>query len=180
MQTALHYIHTGLDTILRICKKKQTALSDFIWLARFRLLTMYVILDSLLLLLTVPVIISCTAPLIVERISRYATSYEQTKRELMSTQHKLDALLYQYSQELDRAIQSERSSLSRDLHDGLLQELNAVMLQVGLMLMRNSVEGNVQLNEEEIARLEALLSGVVAEARSVMQSLKTPQPTSER
>jgi signal transduction histidine kinase len=137
-------------------------------------------LGNLLLLLVVLTIISCTTPLFVERISRYAASYEQSRHELLNTQRKLDALLHQYSQELARAIQSERSSLSRELHDKLIQELNAVMLQVGLMLMHDPVNGNLQLNAEEAAKLEDSLHRIVVEARSVMQGLKTPQPTSDR
>ncbi|GAC1348814.1 MAG: hypothetical protein NVSMB27_18050 [Ktedonobacteraceae bacterium] len=137
------------------------------------------ILGSLLLLLVVLTIISCSTPLFVERISRYATSYKQSKYELMNTQQKLDALLHQYSQELAKAIQSERSSLSRELHDKLMQELSVVLLQVSSMLMRKSGDGNLQLNAEETAKLEASLRGVVTEARSMMLNLKTPQPTSD-
>jgi signal transduction histidine kinase len=136
------------------------------------------ILDSLLLLLIVLAIISCSTPLFVERISRYATSYKQSKYELMSTQQKLNAFLHQYSQELAKAIQSERSSLSRELHDRLMQELSVVLLQVSCMLMRKSGDGNLQLNAEETAKLEASLRSVVTEARSMMLNLKTPQPTS--
>ncbi len=137
------------------------------------------ILGSLFLLLIVLTIISCSTPLFVERISRYATSYEQSKYELMSAHQKLNALLHQYSQELAKAIQSERSSLSRELHDRLMQELSVVLLQVSCLLMRKSGDGNLQLNAEETAKLEASLHRVVAEARSVMQGLKTPQPTSD-
>ena len=45
--------------------------------------------------------------------------------------------------------------------------------------MRKSRDGNLQLNAEETAKLEASLRGVVTEARSMMLSLKTPQPTSD-
>ncbi|OLC59838.1 MAG: hypothetical protein AUH89_05370 [Ktedonobacter sp. 13_1_40CM_4_52_4] len=134
------------------------------------------ILGSTLLLLVVLAIISCTTPLFVERISRYAKSSEQSKYELMSIQQRLDTLLISYYQELTRAIQSERSSLSRELHDRLMQELSAVLLQISMMLMRNSADGTLQLNAEETARLEASLRRVVAEARNIMQDLKTPQP----
>jgi signal transduction histidine kinase len=138
------------------------------------------ILGSPFLLLLEFAIISCTTPLFVERISRYAKSYEQSKYELMSIQHKLDMLLRRYSQELARDIQSERLSLSRELHDGLMQELSTVLLQLSTILMRNSVDGNVQLSAAETANLEASLRRVVAEARSMMQELKTPQPILEQ
>ncbi len=131
---------------------------------------------STLLLLAVLAITSCTTPLFVERISRYAKSSEQSKYELMSIQQRLDTLLIRYYQELTRAIQSERSSLSSELHDRLMQELSAVLLEISMMLMRNSADGMLQLNAEETARLEASLRRVVAEARNIMQDLKTPQP----
>lgn len=134
------------------------------------------ILGSPFLLLSEFAIISCTTPLFVERISRYAKSYEQSKFELIRIQQNLDMFLRRYSQELARAIQSERLSLSRELHDGLVQELSAVVLQLSMMLMRNSVDGNVQLSAAETARLEASLRRVVAEARSMMLELKSPQP----
>src|SRR6266496_2759301 len=70
---------------------------------------------STLLLLAVLAITSCTTPLFVERISRDAKSSEQSKYELMSIQQRLDTLLIRYYQELTRAIQSERSSLSSEL-----------------------------------------------------------------
>src|SRR6266480_780199 len=134
------------------------------------------ILGSTLLLLVVLAIISCTTPLFVERISRYAKSSEQSKYELMSIQQRLDTVLIRYYQELTRAIQSERSSLSSELHDRLMQELSAVLLQISMMLMHSSADGTLQLNAEETARLEASLRRVVAEARNIMQDLKTPQP----
>jgi len=124
---------------------------------------------STLLLLAVLAITSCTTPLFVERISRDAKSSEQSKYELMSIQ-------LRYYQELTRAIQSERSSLSSELHDRLMQELSVVLLQISMMLMHSSADGMLQLNAEETARLEASLRRVVAEARNIMQDLKTPQP----
>jgi len=138
------------------------------------------ILGSPFLLLLEFAIVSCTTPLFVERISRYAKSYEQSKYELLSIQHKLDMLLRRYSQELARGIQSERLSLSRELHDGLMQELSTILLQLSTLLMRNSVDGNMQLSAAETANMEASLRRVIAEARSVMQELKTPQPILEQ
>ena len=214
MQKALLNFRTLLSILARIWNK-QAGPSDFVWLARFRLLAIYVILKAALLLavglvgmrintITLPsplsfillhwiitilspfllllefAIVSCTTPLFVERISRYAKSYEQSKYELLSIQHKLDMLLRRYSQELARGIQSERLSLSRELHDGLMQELSAILLQLSTLLMRNSVDGNVQLSAAETANLEASLRRVIAEARSVMQELKTPQPILEQ
>lgn len=138
------------------------------------------VLGSSFLLLLEFAIISCTTPLFVERISRYAKSYEQSKYELISIQQNLEMLLHRYSQELARAVQSERLSLSRELHDGLMQELSTVLLQLSTILMRNSVDGNVQLSTTETANLEVSLRRVVAEARSMMQELKSPQPILEQ
>ena len=50
MQTALQNIHTWLLSIPRIWKKPENP-SDFVWLARFRLLALYIMLKSALLLL---------------------------------------------------------------------------------------------------------------------------------
>jgi len=251
VQTALQNIHSWLLSIPRIWKKPENP-SDFVWLARFRLLALYIMIKSALLLLVGVVglriqsidpssfgfallhwiiallsicafslllllgfflaskrrprligiamlcmadicvllavmcacilgsrstllllavlpITSCTTPLFVERISRDAKSSEQSKYELMSIQ-------LRYYQELTRAIQSERSSLSSELHDRLMQELSVVLLQISMMLMHSSADGMLQLNAEETARLEASLRRVVAEARNIMQDLKTPQP----
>ncbi len=57
-----------------------------------------------------------------------------------------------------------------------MQELSVVLLQISMMLMHSSADGMLQLNAEETARLEASLRRVVAEARNIMQDLKTPQP----
>ena len=50
MQTALQNIHSWLLSIPRIWKKPENP-SDFVWLARFRLLALYIMLKSALLLL---------------------------------------------------------------------------------------------------------------------------------
>ena len=133
------------------------------------------VLGSFFLLLVILMVISCTTPLFVERISRFAKRYEYSKSELMSMQRDLDLLLQHFSQEVATAVESERSSLRRELHDKLMQELNAVILQIGIMLMDSSVDGNVQLNAVEVAQLEASLQSLVAEAHKVMRDLKTPQ-----
>ena len=136
--------------------------------------------DNLWLLLFTLVVISCTTPLFVERISRYANSYQQSKRELQRIQQTLDALLYQYSLELSHAIESERLAFQRKIHDGLLQELSSAQLQVGIMLMRNSRNGTVQLSADEFAALEVSLHRVIDDARALMQDGKTPQPATEK
>lgn len=133
------------------------------------------VLGSFFLLLVVLMVISCTTPLFVERISRFAKSYEYSKNKLMSMQRDLDLLLQHYSQEVAKAVESERSSLRRELHDKLMQELNAALLEIGIMLMDNSVDGNVQLNAVEVAQLEVSLQRVAAEAQRVMRDLKTSQ-----
>lgn len=133
------------------------------------------VLGSFFLLLVVLMVISCTTPLFVERISRFAKSYEYSKYKLMSMQRELDLLLQHFSQEVAMAVESERSSLRRKLHDKLMQELNALLLQIGIMLMDCSADGNVQLNAVEVAQLEASLQRLVTEAHRVMRDLKTPQ-----
>jgi len=137
------------------------------------------IVNSLVLLLVVVVVISCTTPLLAERISRYAQHYERSKYQLQHIQRDLDALLLRHTEELTNAIASERSTLRREIHDKLLQDISAVLLQISVALMRNSVNGNVQLSAAEAAKLEASLRRVAAEARNVMQELKTPSVTLE-
>lgn len=133
------------------------------------------VLGSFFLLLVVLMVISCTTPLLVERISRFAKSDEYSKYKLMSMQRDLDLLLQRFSQEVAMAVESERSALRRKLHDKLMQELNTVLLQIGIILMDSSEDGNVQLNAVEVAQLEASLQRVAAEAQKVMRDLKTPQ-----
>lgn len=131
-------------------------------------------LGDLFLLLIVFVSISCTTPIFVERISRYARSFEHSKAELMSIQNKLNELLCQYQQELVAAVESERAALRREIHDRLMQELSASLLQISILLMRHSADDGLRLNATEAARLEASLRRTVTEARSVMQDLKAP------
>ena len=132
------------------------------------------ILGSFFLLLLVLIVISCTTPLFVERISRFAKSNEYSKYELMSLQRERELLLQHSSQEVAAAVDSERSFLRRELHDKLMQELNAMLLQIGLMLM-DSEDGIVQLSAFEVEQLEASMQRLVAEAQRVMRDLKTPQ-----
>ena len=55
-----------------------------------------------------------------------------------------------------------------------MQELNAMLLQIGMMLM-DSEDGNVQLNAFEVEQLDASMQRLVTEAQRVMRDLKTPQ-----
>jgi signal transduction histidine kinase len=116
--------------------------------------------------------------LFIERISRFAKNYEHSKYQLARMQRDLERLLQQHEQELIRAIESERSSLRREIHDKLMQELSAVLLQTSVMLMRNAVDGNVQLSATEAAKMETSLRRVAIEARNVMQALKPTQSPS--
>jgi signal transduction histidine kinase len=133
------------------------------------------ILDNLYVLLIVLVFISCTTPLLIERISRYAQRFLQSNHELANLKNERDFLLFQFSQQLVRAIESERQSLKREIHDGLMQELSALLLEVGVMIMRNSADGILQLSAVEVARLEEALRRAVAEARMLMHDLQPPQ-----
>jgi len=137
------------------------------------------ILDKPFVLLVVLVFISCTTPLLVERISRYAKRFLQSRGELVSLKYERDILLFQFTQQLARAIEDERLSLKREIHDGLMQELSALLLQVSVMIMRNSQDGVLQLNAADVAKLEAALRRAVVETRNLMNVLHAPEPVLE-
>lgn len=137
------------------------------------------IVNDTFILLLMLVVTSCTTPLFVERISRYARSYQQSKHELQRIQQTLDELLFQYAQQLANAVEFERSSFRRKLHDGLMQDLSAAHLHVGILLMRNAKNGNAQFSVTDFADVEASLHRVITDARALMQDGKTPQPTLE-
>lgn len=138
------------------------------------------ILNNLFLLLVVLVFISCTTPLLVERISRYAKRLLQSKHEIASLKHEQDILLLQATQQLAKAIEDERQSLKREIHDGLMQELSALLLQVSVMIMRNSEGGVLQLNADDVAKLETALRRAVAESRNLMSVLNAPEAVLEK
>lgn len=138
------------------------------------------ILNNHFLLLINLVFISCTTPLLIERISRYARRFLRSTHELASLKNEQNILLLRFSQELVRAIEHQRLSLKREIHDGLMQELSALMLQVSVVIMRNSDDGVLHLNTLEVARLEATLRRVITEARSVMNSLHSPEPVLDK
>jgi len=138
------------------------------------------ILDKLFILLVVLVFVSCTTPLLVERISRYANRFLQSDGELASLKYERDILLLRFSQQLARAIEDERQSLKREIHDGLMQELSALLLQVSVMIMRNSEDGVLQLNAADVAKLEAALRRAVVETRSLMSVLQAPELVLEK
>jgi signal transduction histidine kinase len=132
--------------------------------------------NNMLLLLVIVAFVTCATPLFVERISRFAKSFKHSTRQLMQAQQERDALLLQYTQELTKAIEQERSSLKREIHDGLMQELSGSLLQVSIIIMSNSVDGTLLLDAPEVARLEAALRNSVTEARRVMENLSVSQP----
>lgn len=138
------------------------------------------ILDNLSVLLIVLVFISCTTPLLIERISRYAQRFLQSNHELANLKNERDILLLQFSQQLARTIERERQSLKREIHDGLMQELSALLLEVSVMIMRNSSDGVMQLSAVEVSRLEEALRRAVAEARKMMYDLQTSQLVLEK
>jgi signal transduction histidine kinase len=129
------------------------------------------ILNNLFLLLVILILTSCTTPILVERISRYTKRFLKSSSELENLKHELDVLLLQNTQYLAKAIERERMSLKREIHDGLMQELSALSLQISVMIMRNSTDGALQLNATDVARLETALRRAVAEARNVMTDL---------
>ena len=132
--------------------------------------------NNMLLLLIIVAFVTCATPLFVERISRFAKGFKHSRRQLMQAQQERDALLLQYTQELTKAIEQERSSLRREIHDGLMQELSGSLLQVSIIIMRNSVDGALLLDAPEVARLEAALRNSVTEARRVMENLGASEP----
>src|SRR5215469_11296293 len=138
------------------------------------------ILNKLVVLLVVLVFISCTTPLLVERISRYAKRFLQSKGELASMKYERDILLLRSSQQLAMAIENERQSLKREIHDGLMQELSALLLQVSIMIMRNSEDGVLKLDATDVARLEAALRRAVVETRGLMSVLHAPELVLEK
>ncbi len=144
----------------------------------FMLLTvMYAcISNNIVLLLVIVALVTSATPLFVERISRFARGFKYSKHQLAQAQQERDALLLQYAQELTRAIEIERSSLRREIHDGLMQELTGSLLQVSIIIMRNSIDGNLQLDASQVAQLEEALRHSVTEARRVMENLSASQP----
>lgn len=131
-------------------------------------------------LLIVLAIIASTTPLFVERISRYAKRFTFRTLELAHARREHDLLLLQHAQELARAIEQERLLLKQELHDGLLQELSALLLQVSVIMMRNTASGRLQLSEEEAQKLKAALDRAVAEARNAIRDLQTSSSPLER
>ena len=130
------------------------------------------ILNNTFVLLLMLVVTSCTTPLFVERISRYARSFQQSRHELQRIQQTLDELLLQYSQQLANELESERLSFRRKIHDGLMQDVSTAYLQVSIMLMRNTREGKAQFRTEDFADVEASLHRVIDDARALMQDGK--------
>jgi signal transduction histidine kinase len=131
------------------------------------------ILQNMFLLLFITALTSCTTPLLVERISRYAKRSTHHALELMQAQYERDLLMLQHSQELSGAIENERSVLKHELHDGLLQELSALQLQFSLLLLRNGQDDMLHLTADEIKRLKGDVERTMNEARKVMQDLQT-------
>ena len=131
-------------------------------------------------LLIVLATIASTMPLFVERISRYAKRFTFTRLELASAQQEHDMFLLQHAHELALAIEQERLSLKKELHDGLLQELSALLLQVSLIMQRNTTDGGLQLSEEDALKLKAALERAVMEVRNTIRDLQTSSSILER
>lgn len=138
------------------------------------------ILQNMVLLLFITALISCTTPLLVERISRYAKRSTYNALELVQAQYERDLLLLKHSQELFGAIENERSFLKHELHDGLLQELSALQLQFGLLLMRNKNEDILYLDADEVKKLKGNVDRAISEGRKVMQDLQSSTSVLEK
>ncbi len=61
-----------------------------------------------------------------------------------------------------------------------MQELSALLLQVSVMIMRNSEDGVLQLNAADVAKLEAALRRAVVETRGLMSVLHAPELVLEK
>ncbi|SRR5579871_2037373 len=129
--------------------------------------------ESKLPLLLVLGLTSCITPLFVERISRYARRFTFKAIELVEARQENEMLLLKHAEELEKAIEQERLSLKHELHDGLLQELSALLLQVSLILMRNSADERVQFKAEEAEKLKIALDRAVHEARDLIETMNT-------
>ena len=138
------------------------------------------LLYNLFLLLVILILTTCTTPILVERISRYAKRFLKSSSELENLKNELDMLLLQHSQRLAKAIEYERMSLKREIHDGLMQDLSALSLQISVMIMHKSADGALQLNATDVAKLETALRRAIAEARHVMNDLYTQQSVVEK
>ena len=138
------------------------------------------LLQNMLLLLFITAFISCTTPLLIERISRYAKKSTHNELELIYAQHEHDLLVLQHSQELSGAIENERSFLKHELHDGLLQELSTLHLQFSLLLVRNKQDDRLYLNADDIKTLKGDVERTMSEARKVIQALQTSASTLEK
>jgi signal transduction histidine kinase len=145
--------------------------TDFCLLLSVMIASMF---ENKLLLLLVLGMIACTTPLLVERISRYARRFTFKAIELVEARQENDVLLLTHTQELARAIEQERLSLERELHDGLLQELSALLLQLSMIMMRNSADGRLQLTADEAEKMRTALDRAIYEARNVIHDLNTP------
>jgi signal transduction histidine kinase len=130
------------------------------------------LLNNLFLLLITLVFLSCTTPLLIERISRYARRFQQSSSELENMKNAADMLLLQLTQNLAQALERERMSLKREIHDGLMQELCALSLQISLMIRRKSEDGALRLDATEVVKLETALRRAVTETRSVMAGMQ--------
>jgi signal transduction histidine kinase len=131
-----------------------------------------VMLSNLIPLLIILVFISCTTLFLIERISRYAKGFIKSSSELEKMKNETEMLLLQYAQYLVQAIERERMALKREIHDGLLQELCALSLQMSMMIRRKSEDGALQLNATDVMQLETALRRAVTEARSVMTNMR--------
>jgi signal transduction histidine kinase len=135
--------------------------------------TLYAMLVSnLALLFMILVFISCATLFLIERISRFAGRFQKSSSELENMKYAADMLLLQLSQNLAQALESERMSLKREIHDGLLQELCALSLQISMMMRHKSEDGALRLDATDVAKLEATLRRAVSETRNVMAGMQ--------
>lgn len=131
------------------------------------------ILQNMLLLLVIIALIACTTPLLIERINRYAKRYIHQALELIHSQNEHDKIL-QHSQELSHAIEKERSLLQHELHNGLIQDLSVLQLQLSILLKHNGQNNILYLNKDEVKRLKNTTESASYKARKLMQDLHNP------
>ncbi len=131
-----------------------------------------VLMSNLALLFILLVFISCTTLFLIERISRYSRRFLQSSSELENMKNTADMLLLQLTQNLTQALERERMSLKREIHDGLMQELCALSLQISMMIRRKSEDGAIRLDATDVVKLETALRRAVTEAQNVMAGMQ--------
>jgi signal transduction histidine kinase len=82
--------------------------------------------------------------------------------------------LTQMGHQLIRSRDEEQERLSRELHDGPLQELVGINLQLGLLLSKTGPDGTDTANRETLTSLRSDVRSLMNELRAVCTGLRPP------